>query len=151
MTKSGLIRIEGGALVFLRYALVVMLVLGGLAKWTAPEAAGIQPWMSHSPLVSFLYRFLSVQGASIAIGVTELLIAALIVTRHWLPRVSMVGSALAIPMFLITLSFLVTTPAQGSSDQGFLMKDAFLLGIAVWSCAEAALAASTIPAAGQTA
>lgn len=141
--KQTLQKLEAGALVFLRYALVVMLVLGGLSKWTPPEAVGIQPWMSHSPFLSFLYKFLGVQGASIAIGVVELLTAALIVTRHWLPRVCMVGSALAIPMFLITLSFLVTTPNQNSSDQGFVMKDVFLLGIAVWSFAEAGLAAKS--------
>lgn len=151
MNRPGMIKLEAGALVFLRYALVRMLILGGLSKWTKPEAAGIQPWMSHSPFLSFLYGFLSIQGASIAIGVVEILTAVLIGTRHWLPRVSMLGSALAIPMFIITLSFLVTTPNQGSSDQGFLMKDMFLLGIAVWSLAEASLAAGARAAASSTA
>lgn len=151
MNRTGLIKLEAGSLVFLRYALVIMLILGGISKWTKPEAVGIQPWMSQSPFLSFLYRFLSIQGASIVIGVVELATAVLIATRHWLPRVSMIGSALAIPMFVITLSFLVTTPNQGSSDQGFLMKDAFLLGIAVWSFAEAGLAAKARAAASSSA
>ena len=104
--------------------------------------------MAHSPFTSFLYSFLSVQAASIVIGVIELIIAALLVTRHWLPRACMIGSALAVPMFVITLSFLATTPHLNSDGQGFLIKDFFLLGIAVWSFAEAGLAAGvgrTVP------
>jgi reactive chlorine resistance protein C len=45
-------------------------------------------------------------------------------------------------MFLITLSFLFTTPNQSPDAQGFLMKDFFLLGAAVWSTGEALQAAA---------
>ena len=38
---------------------------------------------------------------------------------------------------LVTLSFLVTTPNQGPDAQGFLIKDFFLLGAAIWSAGEA--------------
>jgi len=34
----------------------------------------------------------------------------MIISRRWLPGIAAIGSAMAIVMFLITLSFLITTP-----------------------------------------
>ncbi len=113
-----------------------MMLLFGLQKWAKAEAEGIQPWVSHSPLMSWLYHVTSVQGASIAIGVVELAIAVMIISRRWLPGIAAIGSAMAIVMFLITLSFLITTPNIDPGSQGFLMKDIFLLGVAIWSTGE---------------
>jgi uncharacterized membrane protein YkgB len=101
--------LQATGLFLLRYGLAAMMLLFGLQKWKA-EAEGIQPWVSHSPLMSWLYHVTSVQGASIAIGVVELAIAVMIISRRWLPGIAAIGSAMAIVMFLITLSFLITTP-----------------------------------------
>ena len=125
----------------LRYGVVFFLVIFGAAKWTAGEAAGIQPYMANSPATSWLYRLLSVQGASIAIGVVELGLAVMIATRRFLPSISAWGSTLSILMFGTTLSFLVTTPHLGEESQGFLMKDLILLGAAVYTAGEAFSAA----------
>ena len=38
-----------------RYGLVAVLLLIGLLKFTAAEAAGIQPLVAHSPLMSWMY------------------------------------------------------------------------------------------------
>lgn len=122
--------------ILLRYGLVAMLLIFGLEKWTSAEAQGIQPWVAHSPFMSWLYAVTTVQGASIAIGVAELTIAAMIAVRRLFPGVAAAGSALGILMFLTTLSFLVTTPKLDAGSQGFLMKDIFLLGAAVWSTGE---------------
>src|SRR6516165_4101548 len=61
---------------------------------------------------------------------------------------NLVGSALAVGMFLTTLSFLVTTPGVWEPSAGgfpalsavpgqFLIKDLALLGIALWTLGEA--------------
>jgi reactive chlorine resistance protein C len=128
--------LQATGLFLLRYGLAAMMLLFGLQKWTKAEAEGIQPWVSHSPLMSWLYLVTSVQGASIAIGVVELAIAVMIISRRWLPGIAAIGSAMAIVMFLITLSFLITTPNIAPGSQGFLMKDIFLLGVAIWSTGE---------------
>jgi len=47
-----------------RYGLAAMMLLFGLQKWTKAEAEGIQPWVSHSPPMSWPYHVPSVQGAS---------------------------------------------------------------------------------------
>jgi len=51
-----------------RYGLVVVLMLIGLLKFTPPEAAGIQPLVLHSPLMSWMYAVLSIQAVSNVIG-----------------------------------------------------------------------------------
>ena len=102
--------LQATGLFLLRYGLAAIMLLFGLQKWTKAEAEGIQPWVSHSPLMSWLYHVTSVQGASIAIGVVELAIAVMMISRCWLPGVAAIGSALAIVMFLITLSLFITTP-----------------------------------------
>lgn len=119
----------------LRYSLVFFLLFFGALKWTAAEAKGIEPMVSHSPFFFWLYPALGVQRGSELIGVIELAIAALIVVRRWSPRASAFGSIAASGMFLVTLSFLATTPNIGDGA-GFLLKDFTLLGAALWTAGE---------------
>src|SRR6516165_320476 len=131
-----------------RYGLAVVVAWIGLMKFTAYEAEGISPFVAHSPLLSWVYGPLSVRGFSAVLGVVEVAIALLIAARSFAPRVSAVGSALAVGMFLTTLSFLVTTPGVWEPTLGgfpalsalpgqFLIKDLALLGISLWSLGEA--------------
>ncbi len=142
--SSGLDRLGGLAA---RYGLVLVIAWIGALKFTGYEAAGIEPLVSHSPLTSWLYGFLSVKGLSAALGVAELVIALLLAVKPWAPRLSIVGSVAAIGLFVTTLSFLITTPgviepsagiagALSSTGQ-FLIKDAALLGVAVWTLTDA--------------
>ena len=64
-----------------RYGLAVVLFLIGLLKFTAAEAAGIQPLVAHSPLISWMYAVLSVQGVSNLIGAIEIALAVLLALR----------------------------------------------------------------------
>ena len=130
------------------YGLVVVVEWIGLMKFTAYEAEGISPFLAHSPLMSWVYGLMSVQGFSAVLGVVEVAIAILIAARPFWPRASALGSALAVGMFLTTLSFLVTTPGVWASSAGgfpalsgspgqFLIKDLALLGISLWTLGEA--------------
>src|SRR6516162_2843649 len=131
-----------------RYGLVIVVGWIGFMKFTAYEAEGISRYVANSPLMSWVYGFMSHRGFSAVLGVVELTIAILIATRPFSPRASVVGSALAVGMFLTTLSFLVTTPGVWAADAGgfpalsgapgqFLIKDLALLGISVRTLGEA--------------
>lgn len=121
-----------------RYAIVFLLVLFGAMKWTAAEANGIQPLVSHSPFWGWLYPLLGVQGTSIFFGIFEIAAAIAIATRPWLPFLSASGSAFCVIMFLTTISFLFTTPGLLASESaGFIMKDVVLLGGSIWTAGEA--------------
>jgi reactive chlorine resistance protein C len=129
-----------------RYGLVVTLVLIGVLKFTAGEAQGIQPLVANSPLMSWLYHIFSVQGVSNLIGTIEIFVAALIALRPFSARLSFAGSIGAVITFLLTVSFLFSTPGAFQLSHGFpllgdagqfLIKDLVLLGAAVWTAAEA--------------
>jgi len=140
-----------------RYGLVVVVGWIGLMKFTEYEAEGISRYIANSPLMSWVYGFMNHRGFSAVLGVVELTVAILIAARPFSPRASAVGSALAVGMFLTTLSFLVTTPGVWAADAGgfpalsgfpgqFLIKDLALLGISLWSLGEAWHASERAPA-----
>src|SRR6516165_1463775 len=130
-----------------RYGLTVVVAWIGLMKFTAYEAEGISPFVAHSPLMSWVYGFMSVRSFSAVLGVVEVAVALLIAARPLSPRACALGSALAVGMFLTTLSFLATTPGVWEPSAGgfpalsgkpgqFLIKDLALLGISLWSFGE---------------
>src|SRR6201981_3084891 len=129
-----------------RYGLVVVLLLIGFLKFTAAEATGIQPLVAHSPLMSWMYTVLSVQGVSNLIGVIEIAIAMLLALRPISSRISFVGSLGSVVTFLLTTSFLLSTPGALQLSHGlpvmgdagqFLIKDFVLLGASFWAAPEA--------------
>ncbi len=115
-------RLQAGGAFVLRYSLVFFLLFFGALKWTVEEARGIEPLVLHSPFLSWIHRSFGMRGSSEFIGVIELAIGILIALRYWSPRLSAWGSMAAIGMFLVTLSFLFTTPNVGESVP-FLLKD----------------------------
>jgi reactive chlorine resistance protein C len=133
-----------------RYGLVVVIAWIGALKFTSYEARGIQPLVAHSPLMSWVYTIFTVPTFSAVLGVVELSTAALLAVKPWFPRLSLVGSALAVGLFLATISFLFTTPGIGEQSAGgfpvlsstgqFLIKDVALLGVAVWTLADGLVA-----------
>jgi len=141
-------RVEAVGRELARYGLVVVVGWIGLLKFTAYEAEGVRLYVANSPLMSWAYGPLSVRGFSAMLGVVEVAVAALIAARPFSPRASALGSALAVGMFLTTLSFLATTPGVWEPSAGgfpalsgkpgqFLLKDLALLGISTWSLGEA--------------
>lgn len=131
----------------LRYGLVLLLTLWGAFKFAAFEAEAIRPLLENSPLFSWLYPMLGIRGTSALVGVVELVTALLIASRPWLPKWSAIGSLLATGTFVVTLSFLITTPgafAPTSPWSGFLLKDIILLGAALYTAGEACSAAARV-------
>ena len=140
-------KLQRTGIAIMRYGLAIVIGWIGAMKFTAYEANGIQPLVANSPFMSWVYEILSVQGFSNALGMLEIAIAIMIAARPISAMVSAMGSALAIGLFLTTLSFLFTTPGWESSLGGFpalsvvpgqfLLKDLVLLGAAFWSLGEA--------------
>jgi len=130
-----------------RYGLVLVLMWIGAMKFTTYEATGIQPLVANSLVMGWLYEIFSVQALSALLGVTEIAVAVMIALRPVSAVAAAVGSALAAGMFLVTLSFLLSTPGWEPTAGGFpalsvvpgqfLLKDVVLLGAAVWSLGEA--------------
>jgi uncharacterized membrane protein YkgB len=130
-----------------RYGLVIVIAWFGGMKFTNYEAQGIYPLVSESPFMSWMYEIFSVYAFSVLLGVFEVAAAVLIAVKPWWPKVSILGSGLAILLFAATISFLFTTPGVFdesvggfpllSLSGGFLIKDVALLGISAWTLADA--------------
>jgi uncharacterized membrane protein YkgB len=143
--------LEGVGAKIIRYGLVVILLWVGALKFTAYEAEGIQGLVANSPLMSWGYSVASVRGFAMLIGVIEIVLGLLIATRPFAPKLSAIGSIGAIIMFLLTLTFVFTTPGVWQPGYGFpfpspmpgqfLAKDIMLLGAAIWTAGEALRAA----------
>jgi uncharacterized membrane protein YkgB len=148
---------------WVRYGLVVVIAWIGALKYTSYEAVGIQPLITHSPLLSWLYHIFSVRTLAAVLGTAEITAALLIAARPWWPRVSAAGSAFGVLLFAGTLSFLFTTPGVTAVTAGgfpvlsvlpgqFLLKDLVLIGAALWTLGDslgaARLQAAAAPGAG---
>ncbi|WP_372510026.1 DUF417 family protein [Mycobacterium mantenii] len=124
-----------------RYGLVVVLAWIGFGKYVKMESRVL---IEHSPLMSWIYDVLSVTAVARALGAMEIVAAVLIALRPVWPRASAAGSALAVMLFLGTLSFLFTTPGVVATHAGgipvlsalpgqFLLKDLVLIGVSLWT------------------
>jgi len=127
----------------LRWSLVLIFALFGIAKFVAYEAEGVARIGMEYPLFAWMYPLIGVQGTSNVIGSIELATGALIALGAWSHRVGLVGASMGVCTFLITLSFALGAPLwepgygfpfMGSFAQ-FLFKDAVLLA----GCATLAL------------
>jgi reactive chlorine resistance protein C len=126
-----------------RYGLVVVIAWIGALKFTAYEAQGIQPLVANSPFMSWLYDIFTVNTFSALLGVVEITTAVLLAIKPVAPRLSVLGSVMAVGLFLATITFLFTTPGVGEATAGgfpvlsstgqFLIKDVALLGLSVWT------------------
>jgi uncharacterized membrane protein YkgB len=129
----------------IRYGLVLVLGWIGAMKFTTYEAEGIKTLVETSPFMSWMYKVLSLQATSDVIGIAELTAAALIAIRPLAPKLSAIGSVLAVFTFLTTLTFLFSLPGWEQSlggfpalsgSGGFLLKDTVLLGAALFTLGE---------------
>jgi len=129
---------------WVRYGLVAVIAWIGALKFTAYEATAIQPLVTHSPALSWVYHVLSVRAFADTNGILEILAALLIALRPLAPRISALGSGFAVLLFASTLSFLVTTPGVSVAAAGgfpalsvlpgqFLLKDLVLIGASLWT------------------
>ena len=130
-----------------RYGLVVVIAWIGMLKFTEYEANGIAPFVSNSPFMSWLYDIFSITTFSSLLGVVEIAIAVLLAVKPWFPRLSAIGSLMAIGMFATTLTFVLSTPGAFEASAGgfpvlsstgqFLIKDVALLGISARTLVDA--------------
>lgn len=136
-----------------RYGLVVVLAWIGFGKYVKMESRVL---IEHSPLMSWIYHVLSVTEVARGLGTMEIVAALLIALRPVSPRVSAIGSALAVVLFMGTLSFLFTTPGVVSMHAAglpvlsgmpgqFLLKDLVLIGVALWTLGDSLAARKALP------
>lgn len=128
-----------------RYGLVLVLAWIGFGKYVKMESRVL---IEGSPLMSWVYDIASVHTVAYTLGTLEIVAAVLIATVPVAPRLGAIGSAMAVVLFMGTLSFLFTSdtvvathalgiPVLSGMPGQFLLKDLVLIGVAIWSFGDA--------------
>ena len=121
--------------------IIVMLLWAGSYKMTVPGAEGIVPLVSHSPLISWHFKLFGPYIGSDLIGSTEIIAAILIVAGYLKPKASIIGGLIAVVMFFVTSTMIITTPGAIIAIHGmrymsflglFLFKDVISLGVSFY-------------------
>ena len=116
------------------FGAALILLWIGIFKFTPTEAQGIKSLVENHFLTFFVYKIASVQAVSNAIGTIEIIIALLLIFSvkfAFLKRYAGIGMIIT---FLVTISYLFTTPGVWKIVDGvpvtdfFILKDLMLLG-----------------------
>ncbi len=125
------------------FALTIIFLWFGCLKFTAYEESGIAGFIMNSPLISWLHAMFGIAGGAQFLGIFEILTGLLIGGRLIDPRLSLIGGAMAVITFFITLTLMFTTPgiiqpghdgplALSAVPGQFLLKDLGLLVASLW-------------------
>ena len=123
--------------IIISLGMIMMLLWAGFYKMTVPGADGIVPLVNNNPLISWHFKLFGVYHGSDMIGLTEVTAAMLIIVGLFKPQAGIVGGAIAVVMFFITSTMIITTPGALVNVNGFnymsflglfLFKDVLNLG-----------------------
>lgn len=121
--------------------MIVMLLWAGSFKMTVPGADGIAPLVNNSPLISWQFKLLGVYHGSDLIGLTEYVAAIFLIIGFFKPQAGIIGGAIAVVIFFVTSTMLITTPGTLINVNGihymnnlglFLYKDILNLGASLY-------------------
>lgn len=126
----------------LRAAMVIIFLFFGYQKWFQYEAEVLVPYISHGPLIFWLYPVFGIRGASWFLGVAEWLFGTLIFLGFWDKRLGALGALGSIATFVGTITIIPFMPNGWAESAGgfpamvgnvpFLMKDVVLLAVSLY-------------------
>jgi uncharacterized membrane protein YkgB len=126
----------------LRALMVIICLFFGYQKWFDYEAQALIPYISHGPLIFWLYPVFGIRGATYFLGVSEWLFGALLFAGFWNKKLGILG-ALGLCFSMISTSTIIPFIPDGwaasaggfpamTERVAFLMKDLVLLGVSVY-------------------
>src|SRR3954454_15355335 len=125
----------------IRASMVLIFLAFGYQKWFAYEAQVLIPYISHGPLIFWLYPVFGIQGASWFLGVSEWLIGALLFLGFWDKRLGILGALGSTATFIMTVTIIPFMPNGWDPVAGFpamagnvpfLIKDVVLLAASIY-------------------
>jgi uncharacterized membrane protein YkgB len=117
-----------------RASMVLIFAFFGYQKWFEYEAQVLIPYISHGPLIFWLYPLFGIRGASWFLGVSEWLFGTLIFI--------VLGALGSVATFVGTVTIIPFMPGGWAASAGgfpamagnvpFLMKDVVLLAVSIY-------------------
>jgi len=105
--------------IVISFGIIVMLLWAGRYKMTAPGAEGIVPLVSNNPLISWHFKVFGTYHGSDIIGLAEITAALLMIVGLFKPQAGIAGGIIAVVMFFITSTMVITTPGALVNVNGF--------------------------------
>lgn len=126
----------------LRASMVVIFLFFGYQKWFDYEAQVLIPYISHGPLIFWMYPVFGIRGASWFLGSAEWLFGALLFLGFWDKRLGILGALGSTVTFILTVTIIPFMPNGWAASAGgfpamtgnvpFLMKDVVLLAVSIY-------------------
>src|SRR6266849_11043374 len=127
---------------FIRASMVIIFLFFGYQKWFEYEAQALIPYISHGPLISWMYPVFGVRGATWFLGVAEWGFGALLFAGFWNKKCGILGALGSCAAFIGTVTIIPFMPDGWAVSAGgfpamtgnvpFLMKDVVLLAVSVY-------------------
>jgi uncharacterized membrane protein YkgB len=121
----------------IRASMVIIFLFFGYQKWFPYEAQALIPYISHGPLIFWMYPVFGVRGATYFLGVSEWLFGALLFAGFWNKKLGVLGALGACGSFIATSTIIPFMPDGWAASAGgfpamtehvaFLMKDILFL------------------------
>jgi uncharacterized membrane protein YkgB len=126
----------------IRASMVILFLFFGYTKWFEYAAQIMVPFISHGPLISWLYPVFGFRGATRFLGVSEWLTCILLFSGFWNKKLGILGALASIGTFVSTVTIIPFMPDGWAASAGgfpamsgnvpFLMKDVVLLAVSVY-------------------
>ena len=127
---------------FIRASMVIVFFFFGYQKWFEYEAQALIPYISHGPLIFWLYPVFGVRGATWFLGVAEWTFGALLFAGFWSKKLGILGALGSCFSFIATVTIIPFIPNGWAPSAGgfpamtetvaFLLKDLVLLAVSVY-------------------
>ena len=126
----------------LRALMGIIALFFGYQKWFDYEAQALIPYISHGPLIFWLYPVFGIRGATYFLGASEWLFGALLLAGFWNKKAGILGALGFCFSMLGTSTIIPFIPGGWAASAGgfpamtervaFLMKDLVLFGVSVY-------------------
>jgi uncharacterized membrane protein YkgB len=127
---------------FLRASMVIIFLFFGYQKWFDYEAQALIPYISHGPLIFWMYPVFGIRGACWFLGVAEWLFCALLFAGFWNKKLGILGALGSVFTFISTITIIPFIPNGWAPSAGgfpamtetvaFLLKDLALLAVSFY-------------------
>jgi uncharacterized membrane protein YkgB len=121
----------------IRASMVIIFLFFGYQKWFEYEAQALIPYISHGPLIFWIYPVFGIRGATYFLGVSEWLFGALLFAGFWNKKLGILGALGSCFSFIATCTIIPFMPDGWAASAGgfpamtehvaFLMKDLLFL------------------------
>ncbi|HET8921988.1 MAG TPA: DUF417 family protein [Candidatus Acidoferrum sp.] len=139
---------------FIRASMVIIFLFFGYQKWFDYEAQALIPYISHGPLIFWMYPVFGIKGATWFLGVSEWLFGALLFAGFWNKKLGILGALGGIGSFVSTTTIIPFIPNGWAPSAGgfpamtetvaFLLKDLVLLAVSVYLLRQDVIRASVV-------